>query len=107
MTNSNIQTAQVIIQENPPHISEWKRFRRVFFSRGVVAFGLVVLLVLLFIAIFAPLIAPYDPYKPGVAPSLAKPSSKHLLGADILGRDTLSRLIYGARTALLVGFVTV
>lgn len=93
--------------ENQPRGSEWKRFRRVFFARGAVAIGLVLLLVLFITAIFAPWIAPYDPYKPGEAPSLAKPGADHWLGADLLGRDTLSRLIYGSRTAVMVGFISV
>jgi peptide/nickel transport system permease protein len=95
------------IQEAPPRVSEWRRFRRVFLSRGVVVFGLVVLLILLFTAVFATWLAPYDPYKPGTAKSLSQPSWEHPLGADILGRDTLSRLIYGSRTALMVGFISV
>jgi peptide/nickel transport system permease protein len=94
-------------EETPPRVSEWRRFRRVFFSRGVVVFGLVVLLLMFFTAIFAAWLAPYDPYKPGTAKSLAQPSWEHPLGADILGRDTLSRLIYGSRTALEVGFISV
>ena len=94
-------------KEAPPRVSEWRRFRRVFLSRGVVVFGLVVLVLFLFTAIFAPLLAPYDPYKPGTAESLAQPSWEHPLGSDILGRDTLSRLIYGSRTALMVGFISV
>jgi len=94
-------------EEAPPRVSEWRRFRRVFFSRGVVVFGLVVLLVLFFTAIFATWLAPYDPYKPGMADSLTQPSWEHPLGSDILGRDTLSRLIYGSRTALMVGFISV
>jgi len=93
--------------ETPPRVSEWKRFGRVFFSRGVVLFGLIILLVLLITAIFAPKLAPYDPYKPGVAGSLLQPSLQHPLGTDILGRDTLSRLIYGSRTVLMVGFISV
>jgi peptide/nickel transport system permease protein len=93
--------------ELPPRISEWRRFRRVFLSRGIVAFGLLVLLLLFLIAIFASLLAPYNPYTPGEAPSLAQPSRAHLLGTDLLGRDTLSRLIYGSRTALMVGFISV
>ena len=88
-------------------MSEWRRFRRVFLSRGVVVFGLVVLVLVFFTAIFAHWLAPYDPYKPGVAKSLAQPSWEHPLGSDILGRDTLSRLIYGSRTALMVGFISV
>jgi peptide/nickel transport system permease protein len=93
--------------EATPHQGEWQRFRRVFFSRGIVVFGLVVLILLFITAIFAPLLAPYNPYKPGVAPSLALPSWQHWLGADLIGRDTLSRLIYGSRTAIEVGFISV
>lgn len=94
-------------KEAPPRVSEWRRFRRVFLSRGVVVFGLVVLMLFFFTAIFAPLLAPYDPYKLATAESLAQPSWDHPLGSDILGRDTLSRLIYGSRTALMVGFISV
>jgi peptide/nickel transport system permease protein len=101
------QSKSADFSESPPRVSEWKRFRRVFFSRGMVLFGLIVLLVLLFSALFAHQLAPYDPYKPGVAGSLLKPTWKHPLGTDLLGRDTLSRLIYGSRTALMVGFISV
>lgn len=103
-------------QEAPPRVSEWRRFRRVFLSRGVVVFGLVILVLLVLVAIFADLewlgfpdvgLAPYDPYKIGTAKSLVQPSWEHPLGSDILGRDTLSRLIYGSRTALMVGFISV
>ena len=94
-------------EEAPPPISEWRRFRRVFFSRGVVVFGLIVLVLLLLVAVFAPWIAPYDPYEMGVGKSLENPNAQHWLGTDIIGRDTLSRLIYGSRTALMVGFISV
>ena len=93
--------------ELPPRVSEWRRFRRVFFSRGIVVFGLITLLLLLFTAIFAAWLAPYDPYQLSPEDSLAQPGREHLLGADLLGRDTLSRLIYGSRTALMVGFISV
>jgi peptide/nickel transport system permease protein len=92
--------------EYKARVSEWKRFRRVFFARGAVIFGLVVLILLFLIAIFAPLISPYDPYLPS-ATRLSGPTAQHWLGTDKLGRDTLSRLIYGSRTALEVGFITV
>jgi len=91
----------------PPRISEWQRLWKVFFSRGTVAVGFVILLLVVFLAIFAPFLAPYDPYQIGVADTLIQPNRQHLLGSDTLGRDTLSRLIYGSRTALMVGFVTV
>jgi peptide/nickel transport system permease protein len=101
------EAKDISFSETKAGSSGWKRFRRVFFARGVVFGGLVILLVLFIVAIFAYFIAPYNPYKPGVAPSLASPSAQHWLGADLLGRDTLSRLIYGSRTALEVGFISV
>jgi peptide/nickel transport system permease protein len=93
-------------QEAPPRVSELRRFSRVFFQRKLVLFGLVIFAILVICAIFAPLLAPYDPYTGVFTDSLAQPSWTHLLGTDSLGRDTLSRLIFGARTALIVGFVT-
>jgi peptide/nickel transport system permease protein len=92
--------------EAPPRVSEWRRFRRVFFARRLVIVGLVILALLAITAIFAPLLAPYDPYKQDMRSTLQQPSKEHLLGTDSLGRDTLSRLIYGSRTTILVGFVT-
>lgn len=93
--------------ETPPSVNEWRRFSRVFFSRGIVTFGLVVLVLMILLAIFANWIAPYDPYQTDLQSSLTQPSKAHLLGTDNVGRDTLSRLLFGARTALIVGFVTV
>jgi peptide/nickel transport system permease protein/oligopeptide transport system permease protein len=93
--------------ETPPRITEWHRFRRVFFSRKIVLFGMIILILLVFIAIFANWLAPYDPIKTDMSKSLLQPSKEHLLGTDIFGRDTLSRLIYGSRTALAVGFISV
>jgi peptide/nickel transport system permease protein len=104
MTKNN-----TIIQEfseAPPRVSEWRRFNRVFFQRKLVIFGLVVLTLLVVCAIFAPWLTPYDPYVGNLSESLAQPSWAHLLGTDIQGRDTLCRLIYGSRTALIVGFIT-
>ncbi len=91
----------------PPRVSEWRRFRRVFFQRRIVIFGLLVLIILGLTAVFAPQLSPYDPYKQNLSKILQQPSSEHLLGTDPIGRDTLSRLIYGTRTALTVGFVSV
>lgn len=90
-----------------PRTRAARRFRRVFFARGMVAFGLFILLLLLFCALFAPWLAPFNPYQPGTADSLLQPNRINLLGTDLLGRDTLSRLIYGSRTALMVGFISV
>ncbi len=104
---SEAQTQALDLLETQARVSGWKRFRRVFFARGAVIGGLVILVLLFIVAIFAPFLAPFDPYLPNASDSLAKPSAEHWLGADLLGRDTLSRLIYGSRTALEVGFISV
>jgi peptide/nickel transport system permease protein len=91
----------------PETVREWTRFRRVFLSRGVVVFGLVIVVVAIFVAIFAPLLAPYNPYTPNLHQVLQQPSKAHWLGTDALGRDTLSRVIFGTRTSLFIGMVVV
>jgi peptide/nickel transport system permease protein len=81
----------------------WSQLRR---NRSAVA-GLVVVAVLVFSALFAPWLAPYDPYRVNLDNRLQPPDAAHLLGTDELGRDILSRLLYGARVSLWVGIVTV
>jgi peptide/nickel transport system permease protein len=105
MVDKSISTGEYT--EVLPRVSEWQRFRRVFFSRKPVIFGLVVLGLLIVTAITAQWIAPYNPYQQHLAQTLAEPSGQYWLGTDSLGRDTLSRLIYGTRTVLMVGFITV
>jgi len=73
-------------------------------NRGAVVGAVIVLLVIL-MAIFAPWIAPHDPYEMYMDNLLANPSSKFLMGTDQYGRDTLSRIIWGARISLQVGIL--
>jgi peptide/nickel transport system permease protein len=94
-------------EETLPPINELRRFVRVLLSRGVVLFGVIAILAVLIAAIFAPIIAPYDPDAQLLDDVLQQPNSKHLLGSDSLGRDTLSRIIFGTRITLLVGVGTV
>jgi peptide/nickel transport system permease protein len=68
--------------------------------------GLVIIALLCLMAIFAPLIAPYSPYDQDLYAVLSPPSATHWLGTDNLGRDLLSRVIYGAQVSLLVGVVS-
>jgi len=89
----------------PPRVAEYRRIVRVLLRRQVVVFGLIVITALIVAAIFAPLLAPYDPYKTDMENALLQPNREHLLGTDALGRDSLSRMIYGARVALLVGLM--
>jgi peptide/nickel transport system permease protein len=77
-------------------------------KRNWLAFGGGLLVLSVFVvAIFAPWIAPYDPSKIDIKNILVGPSSHHLFGTDDLGRDVLSRMIYGARVSLEVGFVAI
>ena len=69
--------------------------------------GLVLLAGLLFVAIFAPIIAPYDPIKVNITDTLEPPSLNHLLGTDDLGRDVFSRVLWGSRISLSVGVISV
>ena len=64
------------ISEAPPRVSEWRRFVRVFFTRRIVIFGLLILLLLGFTAVFAEWLAPYDPYKQDLRNILSKPTTK-------------------------------
>ncbi len=104
MAANNITSSD--IQEMIPRISEWQYFRKVFFSRGLVIFGMIIFLLVVLAAIFAPLLAPYNPNKIDMSNTLLSPSKTHLLGTDPNGRDVFSRIIYGSRTALMVGFIT-
>ena len=81
----------------------WRAFRR----NRLAIIGGVVTVCLAVLALAAPLIAPWDPNRPDVKKILAPPSSAHLLGTDQLGRDVLSRMLFGARVSLAVGFVAV
>jgi peptide/nickel transport system permease protein len=81
----------------------WRHFRR---NRLAVAGGVIVA-AMLAVALLAPLLAPYDPSAIQVSSILLPPSFDHLLGTDALGRDVLSRMIYGTQISLLVGFVAV
>ena len=69
------------------------------------AAGLLFIVVMAFAAIFAPWVTPYDPLTVDYAGMLAAPSWEHWMGTDSFGRDVFSRIIYGARTALAVGFL--
>jgi peptide/nickel transport system permease protein len=81
----------------------WNRFKR---NRMAVT-GLALVLGLFVVSICAPWLAPYDPNQIDLKQVLMPPSPAHLLGTDTLGRDVLSRIIYGSRVSLKVGFVAV
>src|SRR4028119_554318 len=78
-------------------------FQRVFFSNRLAVFGTAVLSVFILMAVFAPWLAPYDPLAQDLVNKFAGPSREHPMGQDELGRDILSRVIYGARISLTAG----
>ncbi|MGA2395154.1 MAG: hypothetical protein ABSH03_17575, partial [Candidatus Lustribacter sp.] len=81
----------------------WRRFRR---SPGALA-GAVIVALILALAVFAPVVAPHDPLGAVLAQQSRPPSLAHPLGTDKLGRDVFSRIVYGARTSIAIGFVAV
>lgn len=87
--------------------SYWHLVWRQFSRNHLAVAGLAVICVLFVVAIFAPWIAPYSPTAYNLDESLMAPSMAHWLGTDEQGRDVLSRLIYGSRISLSIGFVAV
>ena len=86
-----------------------KKIWKILSQKPMAVVGLVMLSIVLFLAIFAPVLAPYDPnIRVDVEPDdiLAPPNAEHWLGRDDAGKDVLSLLIYGARVSLIVGFVS-
>ncbi|HLZ70110.1 MAG TPA: ABC transporter permease [Dehalococcoidia bacterium] len=84
--------------------SRWAAAARLARRNPTAAAGLGVLLLLLALALLAPLVAPYQPNALNPVVRLQKPSAAHLFGTDSIGQDVLSRAIYGARVSLSVGF---
>ncbi|HSW57184.1 MAG TPA: ABC transporter permease [Dehalococcoidales bacterium] len=98
---------EIDASQAPPRYSEAKRFFSVFFGRPLPVIGMIIILVFIITAIFAPLLAPYDPYKLNLPNKLQSPSLTHWLGTDSVGRDTLSRVIYGSRISLIIAIIAV
>ena len=84
-----------------------RRARRRLFKRKAAVAGLVVLTVFILLALLAPLVVPYDPIATSWSMVRKPPTAAHWFGTDELGRDILSRVIYGARASLLAGLISV
>jgi peptide/nickel transport system permease protein len=103
MSALGLDAAAGLPQEEQP----WRRaVKRLVRRRGALVGGAAVLFFIL-VAVFAPLIAPYDPLATSWSAVRKPPSWLHLFGTDEIGRDVLSRVIYGARASLLAGVVSV
>jgi peptide/nickel transport system permease protein len=84
--------------------ARWRRWRTQY---AMAALGAVVIVLWIFVALFAPMLAPYEPNTVDLTLRLLPPGGQHLLGTDELGRDVLSRIIFGTRISLLTGVVVV
>lgn len=105
-TDSSITAEPEVISGASPWQDKrvlWRRFQR---NKGAM-FGLSIFLLMVVTAVLAPSLAPFDPLEQNYVESMQTPSAKHWLGTDSFGRDILSRIIYGARIALIVGVLAV
>lgn len=101
------ETTVQSIQEKIDSISPWKEAWRSFKKNKIALAGMGIVIFFILIALFAPLIAPYDFKEPDYSARLQAPSKEHIFGTDDFGRDIFSRVIYGARISLWVGFFSV
>lgn len=104
-TNTNDNLALHGVNAKPDTMT--KIFFRKFMKNKLAVFGAVFLIIIVLAAVLAPVIAPYSPEKQSLLDKLKPPSDKYLLGTDTFGRDLLTRLLYGGRVSLLVGFASV
>jgi len=93
-------------QAPPARARRWKVLRRAARAR-LAPFGATVMVLAVLVALAAPVIAPYDPLAQDLGNTLAPPGRTHFLGTDNVGRDVLSRVIWGTRISLLAGLVSV
>src|SRR3990170_1973701 len=106
---SSVQATGVISADFEPHVGGVGRWRRVGLlvrDNPLGVFGVAVIFMLIIFATFAPAIAPHDP-DAFVADGRLTPSPSHFFGTDKLGHDMFSRVVYGARVSLMIGFSAV
>ncbi|HWC02273.1 MAG TPA: ABC transporter permease [Methylomirabilota bacterium] len=104
MTGAAVEALTPVAERADTPVGDaWRRFRR----NRLAVIGLLIVAVILAAAVLAPWLAPQDPAKQSLFEKRARPGAKYVLGADEFGRDILSRVIYGARVALVVGLVSV
>jgi len=106
MTEAKIlvnQQQDIAVGQSSQLAEFWTHFKK---NRAAVL-GLGILVCLILVALFAPYLAPYNPYQSNMPESLKAPGQGHLLGTDELGRDIFTRIIYGSRISLKVGILAV
>jgi peptide/nickel transport system permease protein/oligopeptide transport system permease protein len=101
--NNQTDTTQQLSQQIGETETAWDKIKTLCRENKLAVFSALVIVLITLAAIFAPLVAPYDPTKQDLAHRLEGMSLQHIFGTDQLGRDVLSRMIYGARISLCIG----
>lgn len=108
MTTATTKTPVLGTEAQRPRVErDWRDFLARLLRARLAGVGFVIVLALVIVSLFAPLIAPYSPTKQKVTNMLKEPSAEYLLGTDELGRDILSRVMYGGQASLQVGLLAV
>jgi peptide/nickel transport system permease protein len=106
-----MSTSTIPMTVAPTHTASsasiWAKVKKNVLRRPLGAMAALIIATLVFVAIFAPLLAPFDPYKINSTSLLQAPSVSHWMGTDEYGRDIFSRIIWGSRISLLVGLMAV
>src|SRR5262245_56151531 len=102
-SQAEIGVATTTLRRRAPRDGAWAVLARFVRKKPLGAAGGVVMLIILFLAVFANAVATHDPIATDATSTLARPSAQHWLGADHLGRDIWSRIVHGARISLIVG----
>ena len=100
---SSIENSEAVGSNRVTTRSNWYRFKRLCQRYPLGAIGSFIVFIVVFAAVFADFVAPYDPTTTSAKMSLSPPGSDMLFGGDMMGRDVLSRIIHGARISLAVG----
>lgn len=100
---SNTKKNRMMKENTNPWFEAWRRLLQS--KIGIAGLGIIIFLII--VAALAPVIAPYDPFEQDILARYKAPSADHFLGTDEMGRDILSRIIYGSRISLQVGLVSV
>lgn len=90
-----------------PRMREFRRTLHLIRMMPLSMISLTIIIIFFLVAIFAPFISPYNPYKINVPERVLPPSKEHLMGTDALGRDIFSRIIFGTRVSMTIGFIVI
>ena len=112
MTGKNLEVEKKPInindsEEEQEILSPWKMFVRKFKKNKIAVVGLIIFIVMILSALFAPFLTPHDPYEMDYSQINKPPSKEHWLGTDEVGRDYLTRILYGGRVSMKVGLFAV